>query len=353
MSYDYTPYRSVASRQAKAKRDIRALKKQGYDPAPVEPFSGLKIATTFWGHAWCRHLEEYVDEDHHLPRGRSYVRHGAVCHLAITQGVIEAIVSGSSLYESHIEISPLSPEHWDRIKQRCSGKIGSLIDLLQGKLSDEVMAIVTDPSDGLFPSNSEIRLSCNCPDWSQLCKHLAAALYAVGRRLDQAPELLFTLRGVDHRELIESSIQATATQKKTSRRRLDDSSLASVFGIELAPDAAPEAADSTPRSSSVEPVAPRLETTTPKKTAKKRGKVAASKPPPSPQTGAAVRKLRLSFEMSPYEFALIMDRKTSLIETLEATGRHPHGAKAADQAALDEIASLSLEEAQLRLARYR
>ena len=32
-----------------------------------------------------------------------------------------------------------------------------------------------------------------------MCKHVAAVLYGIGARLDYQPELLFTLRRVEHR----------------------------------------------------------------------------------------------------------------------------------------------------------
>lgn len=41
--------------------------------------------------------------------------------------------------------------------------------------------------DGLFPGPKEIRMSCSCPDWAGMCKHLSAVLYGVGARLDNSP----------------------------------------------------------------------------------------------------------------------------------------------------------------------
>ena len=48
------------------------------------------------------------------------------------------------------------------------------------------------------PSPREIEMTCSCPDWAGMCKHVAAVLYGVGARLDHQPELLFLLRKVDH-----------------------------------------------------------------------------------------------------------------------------------------------------------
>ena len=38
-----------------------------------------------------------------------------------------------------------------------------------------------------------------------MCKHVAAVLYGVGARLDERPELLFVLRGVEERDLLASA----------------------------------------------------------------------------------------------------------------------------------------------------
>jgi protein-export SecD/SecF family membrane protein len=130
------------------------------------------------------------------------VRNGSVCHLEIRKGEIEAIVSGSELYRIKVEITSLQAAKWKSLKQRCTGKIGSLIELLQGRLSEEIMEVVVDRSNGLFPLPGEIKYTCDCPDWAGMCKHIAAVMYGIGARLDSRPELLFALRGVDHQELI-------------------------------------------------------------------------------------------------------------------------------------------------------
>ena len=184
MSYgEWSPYVPVAKRRARAARAINKLRQKGTEIEPIE-VQGRKIARTFWGEAWCSHLEKFSDYENRLPRGRTYVRNGSVCHLAISKGKVEAMVSGSKLYRVDISISPLSVNKWKNLRKKCTGQIGSMLELLQGRFSDHVMEIVTDQNQGLFPNPGEIKLACDCPDWAEMCKHIAAVLYGVGARLD-------------------------------------------------------------------------------------------------------------------------------------------------------------------------
>jgi len=226
----WAPYVSVAQRRANAMREMGKLRKQGRDIQPIQ-IEGRTIARSFWGKGWCDHLESFSDFENRLPRGRTYVRNGSVCHLAIRPGRIEAIVSGSELYNISIRIKRLKPATWKSVRRRCSGRIGSMLELLQGRLSDQVMTVVTDRKQGLFPQPREIQLSCDCPDWAVMCKHVAAALYGVGSRLDSRPELLFLLRDVDAQELISTEL-AVPTVAATNDT-LDDDQLSDIFGIDL------------------------------------------------------------------------------------------------------------------------
>lgn len=245
--WGYKPYVSVAQRRAKAERHAATLAKKGQTCCPIH-IEGRKIAQTFWGIAWCDHLESYSDFANRLPRGRTYVRNGSVIDLQIAPGTIKAIVCGSEIYNIKIDIKPLAAPAWKNIKGRCAGQIASLVELLQGKLSKGVMEIITCRQTGMFPAPAEISLDCSCPDWADMCKHVAAVLYGVGARLDEQPELLFTLRGVDHLDLIEQAGQSTiaATGGGASRQTLAAGDLADVFGIELSDESsAPEPTTAT------------------------------------------------------------------------------------------------------------
>src|SRR5208282_1487991 len=234
-SYGWRPYVPVAERRAKAARETAKLaKKTGRAASPII-LEGRTIAGTFWGKAWCDNLEAYSDYENRLPRGRTYVRNGSVVDLQINKGNVSALVSGSELYRIEIKIKPLAPGLWKSIQTECAGKIDSLIELLQGKLSSAVMQIVTRPEKGLFPTPKEIVLDCSCPDWADLCKHVAASLYGVGAKLDQNPSLLFLLRGVDPSDLISKASAAEAVRQTAATDgapALTDKELTDVFGIE-------------------------------------------------------------------------------------------------------------------------
>lgn len=229
----WAPYVPVAKRREKAQKQVKKLAKNGKTITPIE-IQGRTIAHTFWGKAWCTHMESFCDYDNRLPRGRTYVRNGSVCHLEINKGEVKAMVSGSYLYNVTIAIKSLSDEKWQAIKKTCSGKISSLLDLLSGKLTTGVMDVVCDKNKGLFPLFNEFNLSCDCPDWATMCKHVAAVLYGVGARLDTDPAQLFKLRGVNFEELIDVNqavLEVTST-RQGKRKRLDDAAFDHIFNFE-------------------------------------------------------------------------------------------------------------------------
>jgi uncharacterized Zn finger protein len=241
--FGWQPYVPVAERRRQAEKKVAQLKKKGQPIAPVT-IEGRTIAGSFWGKSWCTNLERYSDFESRLPRGRSYVRNGSVVDLQIASGEVTALVAGSELYKVKIKIAPVKPHAWKSICRDCSGTVSSLVELLQGRLAKGVMDRVCREGDGLFPAPKDIKLSCSCPDWASMCKHVAAALYGVGARLDSKPELLFVLRGVDQNELLagagpEMALNAGAP---AAGKVLDDSDVAALFGLEMADVGGPEAA---------------------------------------------------------------------------------------------------------------
>lgn len=298
MYYRFGEYVSVEQKRKKAEKLVEKLREQGQQPKPVAAFKG-KMAATFWGKSWCDNLEAYADFENRLGRGRSYARSGCVCHLDIEHGAVKALVSGSDLYTLTVRVKPLTEERWREVCARCAGQVGSLLELLQGKISRQVMEIMCDPATGIFPSPAEIAFDCSCPDWASMCKHVAATLYGIGRRLDAEPDLLFVLRGVNAENLIPASLDFTRNSQSDS---LDDDDLGAIFGIDMDMDAqiAP-----TPISGLPDRPKSSAKARTPRKNPAKAGPGAGTKPPfrAGHPTGVAIRRLRKLADMTPAAFA--------------------------------------------------
>ena len=231
MSWDYEDARE---RKERLQREIAKRKKRGEAFEVLSaPAGQKKLCATFWGQAWCRNLESYQQYESRLPRGRSYLRQGNVYNFEIEAGMLKAVVAGSELYETSIHIQPLPKKQWQEIVKAGAGQVGSMLDLLAGKLGDGLMRILTDPQDGLFPKPKEIRFDCSCPDHADMCKHVSAVLYGVGVLLDTKPELLFTLRGVDQAELLSNASSAAITDISANTGDLAGVDLSAIVGIDL------------------------------------------------------------------------------------------------------------------------
>jgi uncharacterized Zn finger protein len=230
-------YEDAKEQKARLQREIAKRRKKGETFEVLEaPAGQKKLSTTFWGQAWCKNLETYQQYETRLPRGRSYLRQGNVYNLKIEPGKLAAVVAGSELYQAAIHIRPLAGEDWQRIVASCAGQVGSMLDLLAGKLGDGMMRVLTDPERGLFPKPKEIRFTCTCPDFADMCKHISAVLYGVGVLLDSKPELLFTLRGVDQAELLSHASDSTLAEigEGSGGSELAGTDLSALFGIDLA-----------------------------------------------------------------------------------------------------------------------
>ncbi|MDR2349587.1 MAG: SWIM zinc finger family protein [Deltaproteobacteria bacterium] len=200
---------SASQKRAAVKKSMARFSKTVPEFAPVM-VQGMKMTSTFWGQSWCEHFEKMADYENRLPRGRTYARNGSIVHLELGAGSIYALVAGSDVYEVSFKIKPLERDRWDEIKRKCHGKIDSMIDLLKGRFSEDVMAVVCDPETGIFPLQNEVFYNCTCPDFAGLCKHVAAVFYGIGNRLDSSPELIFKLRRVDPLDLFTVKIEELA-----------------------------------------------------------------------------------------------------------------------------------------------
>ncbi len=230
---------TVGERKAKALRAAEKLgRKLNLDPVVIEG----PLAITWWGKAWNQNLEGYADYSNRLPRGRSYARHGSVIDLRIEPGSVSAFVQGSQSrpYEVKIAIVAMDANARALLIEACSGMLDSTEALLEGRFPGDMTRLLTAEKTGLFPRPGGIRFSCSCPDSASLCKHVAAALYGVGARLDRDPTLFFLLRKIELEDLVSQAVMEE-TQKLLHANGTGESvlmdggdgDLSALFGIDL------------------------------------------------------------------------------------------------------------------------
>ena len=227
---------TTAELKKKSAESQRKAKKSGKEFEPVV-IKGRSIVDSWWGMAWCDNLERYADYESRLERGKRYVRTGSVIDLKIQKGKIQARVQGSrrAPYKVEIRISPLSEEKCQAVIAKCGRKFTNLEALMTGDFPEDMKELFQG-KDGLFPAPREISFNCSCPDWALMCKHVAAALYGVGARLDEQPLLFFELRGIEVGRFIDVTLATKveamlSNAEKPSSRIIEDADCKALFGV--------------------------------------------------------------------------------------------------------------------------
>ena len=205
---------------------LAQLQEEGEELHPVVNTT-RKLAANFWGSAWMRHLAQCESGGMCLAPGRSLLRHGCVLDLRIAPGLITALVSADELYDVHLKIKPFDEDALEELRSVCSGRIASLVSLLEGKVDAAVLEHLCDLEIGLLPNPADWRMRCSCPDWAEPCPHAAAAIYAAGCLIDADPSLLFTLRCVNPADLM------SAPAAPAAEADFDAAALGSTFCIDL------------------------------------------------------------------------------------------------------------------------
>ena len=182
-----------------------------YKPT-IETDKGIKAKSkrgdfvkNWWATRWIQAMERVMDRGR-LQRGRSYARKGQVLSLEEGQGQVKASVQGSrrTPYKVTISLTPLSERDWKKVVTALAERPYFVAQLLAGEMPQEIEEAFQATKLDLFPGRRELLQDCNCPDWAEVCKHLAAVHYILAERFDEDPFLLFRLRGKSQEEILAS-----------------------------------------------------------------------------------------------------------------------------------------------------
>jgi len=198
--FDFEPTRAI-----EVKDGIKARSQRG------------AFAKNWWATRWIQAMERLVDSGR-LTRGRSYARKGQVLSIEEKKNGVQARVQGSrrTPYKIEIQVAPLSDAQWEKVIDALAEQALFTALLLAGEMPQDIEEAFKSAGVSLFPDRSgDLTTQCSCPDWSNPCKHIAAAHYILGERFDEDPFLLFRLRGRSQEQVLQGLRQRRAGQSIT------------------------------------------------------------------------------------------------------------------------------------------
>ena len=183
-----------------------------------------RFGTTWWGRLWITALEQLGDDfENRLPRGKKYAEEGAVSHFTVTPGEIQAKVHGRKTYNVTLGLPALTSLQWEKALARIYQESRFVASLLAGEMPQGLDETFREAGASLYPRvPKELQTHCDCPDWANPCKHVAAVCYIMAEALDRDPWLLFDLRGLTKEEVLEalqSKMDAPAAESAPRRRK--------------------------------------------------------------------------------------------------------------------------------------
>jgi len=156
-----------------------------------------RYGITPWGKWFIDVLDSY-EMGERLNRGRSYANTDKVFSLDFKDGRANAKVKGHyrPFYRVEIGFAPLKKA--EQVYRMIEEDPPLLARIAAGELPESFLQKLKDKGIDLIPRKwKEMDRVCNCPDWGDPCKHMAALYYVIAREIDADPHVLFKLRGMD------------------------------------------------------------------------------------------------------------------------------------------------------------
>ena len=169
---------------------------------------------TWWGREFLAALEQLMDAGR-LGRGRSYSHGNRLLRFEMSLDRVTAKMQGNinphfgvyttPYYDVEINFKRIPRRQWDRILAELGSNADWVTHLILGEVPPTIERAFRGSNVGLLPrERGEIRSSCSCPDWANPCKHVAGAYYRVKSMLDRDPLILFELRGMKRKTLLDA-----------------------------------------------------------------------------------------------------------------------------------------------------
>lgn len=162
----------------------------------LAPRRGAARATTWWGKAWVRAVEEAGFTETDLRAGRTLARSGTVGGITLAEGsAVAAIEDDRDLWTVSIGVPVLDANMAEALVEVVAAEAGRIGALLGGDLPHSLVEHAEEAGVELLPFGGEFETSCTCDGWLDPCPHALAVLYQLTWLLEADPFVLLLLRG--------------------------------------------------------------------------------------------------------------------------------------------------------------
>jgi len=159
----------------------------------------------WWGAAWIEKMERLA-ESSRFKEGDASATRNAVQRIRLEGRTIVALVQLKlqPAYTVRITFDAFSREQWDQLFANVRDWRALASSLAAGDLPLEIQTGFSKAKLRFMPERyADLHLECGCPDWLKPCAHLVAAWLRFGRDFERDPFLLFQLRGMERKELLD------------------------------------------------------------------------------------------------------------------------------------------------------
>ncbi len=164
---------------------------------------GAARATTWWGKAWVRGVEESAFNETDLRRARSLSRSGAIGGITVRTGLFVASVpDDDGLFTASVALPVLEPAAAKALVEVIGAQSGRIGSLLSGELPHSLVEHAEEAGVELLPFGTELDASCTCEAWLDPCVHALAVMYQVTWLIEADPFVLLQLRGLPRDQLL-------------------------------------------------------------------------------------------------------------------------------------------------------
>jgi uncharacterized Zn finger protein len=163
------------------------------------------MSKNWWGAAWQEKMERLA-ESSRFKEGGAAAAGNAVQRVRLDGRTMVALVQLKlqPAYTVRITFDAFSREQWDHLFANVRDWRALASSLTEGELPLEIQTAFVKAKLHFMPERyADLHLECGCPDWLKPCAHLVAAWLRFGRDFERNPFLLFQLRGMERKELLD------------------------------------------------------------------------------------------------------------------------------------------------------